>query len=333
MNQNSNPNPAFPPLEPPRLFPTLISGFNLVARKAYLLLLPIALDLLFWFGPHVKIDRLMAASIKEMLSTPLPAGADAKMFSDIMLSFQDFVSRFNLLTQLSNRPVGVPSLMALIFPIRNPFGIPVSFEVTNWGQATSGILLFGLLGLVLTSLYIGMVARATATPAEAVSVQRAIWEFLQILGMSLLAIVLVFILSIPAILIAWVLFMINQTMASIVISLGAFLLLWLLIPFVFAPHGIYAAGQNAFHSILISGRLVRALYPGVTLFLLAILLISEAMNWLWTGAPDTSWLMAACVFGNAFFSTALIAASFIYYRRAAAWVARPQRITRPPTNF
>lgn len=319
---NATPNPSL--AGPPRLFPALKSGFNLVAQKAYLLLFPICLDLLLWFGPHIRLKKLIDPTIADLLNTQVPANTDPAPLFDLLHSFQSFTGRFNLLAQLSNSPIGVPSLMSIVFPVHTPFGDPASYEISSWAQAASGMLLFGLLGLLLSSLYIGMVARATAMPRETITFNRTVWEFVQILILAIIAILLLIVISVPLLIFGWLLFLINQAVASIALTLCAFLLLWVLIPFIFTPHGIFAAGQNMFRSMLISGRLVRAFYPGVTLFLLAVLIISEVMKQLWIGAPDTSWLMFASVFGNAFVSTGLLAASFVYYRSAAAWATRPR---------
>ena len=48
-------NPA-----PPRLVPTIVKGFDMVASHVHLILLPILLDLFLWLGPKLRIDQLLA---------------------------------------------------------------------------------------------------------------------------------------------------------------------------------------------------------------------------------------------------------------------------------
>jgi hypothetical protein len=74
--------------------------------------------------------------------------------------------------------------------------------------------------------------------------------------------------------------------------------------------------------MLISGRLVRGMFPGVALFLLSAVVMAQGLGYLWRLPPENSWFMIAGIFGNAFIGTGLLAASFIYYRSAAAWAAR-----------
>ena len=247
--------------EPPKFQNALVSGFNVVANKAYLLLLPIALDLLLWFGPHFRLKTLLEPAFRDIYSLPAAGASDAAMLST-MRQLADFsLSHFNLLSLLSAVPVGVPSLMAGILPLANPLGEPLAIEVPSLGQAFSGWLLFAILGLVIGSVYFGAVSRATASPPEQFSVPRAVWQAGQVLFLTLILLILLFLLSIPIFVVTFLLALISPAIAQFSLLFSSFLLLWILIPLVFSPHGIFAASQNAFRSMMISLRLVRALFP------------------------------------------------------------------------
>jgi hypothetical protein len=308
---------------PPKFIPALVSGFNLVASKVYLLALPIALDLFLWFGPHFRLKTLLYPTIQEIFSNQPNAGTDATaMFATMTQLWGMILDHFNLLTLLSALPVGVPSLMAGILPNQNPLGLPPAFEIASWNQALSGWLLFAILGLVLGCFYFSLVSRATAHTAEPFSFAHAVWEVMQVFGMTLMLLALMFVFSIPIMIISVVLGMINPGIAQVAVLVCSFLLLWVLLPLVFTPHGIYVNHQNAFRSMLISGSLVRSMFPGVALFLLSAIILAQGLGYLWRLPPENSWFMLAGIFGNAFIGTGLLAASFIYYRSAAAWTAR-----------
>jgi Ni,Fe-hydrogenase I cytochrome b subunit len=91
-------------------------------------------------------------------------------------------------------------------------------------------------------------------------------------------------------------------------------------PVFFSAHGIFALRLDAFRSILNSLRMVRYTLPNTGLFLLAFLLINEGMNFLWRTPQQASWWMLVGIAGHAFVSTALLAASFIYYHDINAWL-------------
>lgn len=307
----------------------LTSGFNLVAGHIYLLLLPIGLDLLLWFGPHFSLKSLLQPVIEDWINGIQTMGGSEmqNMTSSIQVLWEVLLERFNLLSFLSTLPVGVPSLMVGTAPVQNPLGTPVVYDVSSWSQAFSGWLLFSLLGLVLGSLYFGMVARSTVSPNEPFSLARTVWETGQVILLTLLLIMLLILLTIPVTLVTTILAMISPGLAQLALLLMSFILLWLFLPLVFSPHGIFAARQNVLRSMLISARMVRLLFPGIGLFLLSVLILAQGMGYLWRIPDESSWLMLAGILGNAFISTGLLAASFVYYRGAISWVETLRRKT------
>lgn len=314
-------------IAPPRLIASLTAGFNLVAARAYLILLPVGLDLLLWFGPRFRLKQLMQPLIQDWVDTLQTTGGNdlLGMSGAIQQFWGTVLERFNLLTFLSSTPVGVPSLLAGVLPVRNPLGEPPVYEIHSWGQALSGWLLFSLLGLVAGSLYFSMVARSTAPEDLPYSLPQAIWEFGQVFSLTILLIFLLMLLSIPISIVSLILALINPALAQLALLLMSFVLLWLLIPLVFSPHGIFAAHQGVMQAMLISARVVRLLFPGVLMFLLAALVLTQGMGYLWHIPPETSWLMLAGILGNAFITTGLLAASFVYYRKAVQWVEAMRR--------
>ena len=92
-------------------------------------------------------------------------------------------------------------------------------------------------------------------------------------------------------------------------------------PTFFSAHGIFISKMDAMRSILNSLRMVRFTLPNTGLFLLVFVVINIGLNFLWSSSPPNSWLMLVGIAGHAFVSTALLAASFIYYRDINAWLA------------
>jgi hypothetical protein len=319
-------------ITPPRLIASLVSGFNLVTGKIYLILLPVALDLLLWFGPHFRVRTLVQPFIKDWLDgVNAMGGADyVNMVATVRNLWNILLDRFNLVSLLSTLPIGVPSLLTGSAPIKTPLGDPTFYEISSWGQVISGWLLFTLLGLAFGSLYFNGIARSSATPAEPFSMQRAVWEIGQTILMALIILLILVILSIPVTFITAILAMINPAIAQISLLLTSFVLLWILIPLIFSPHGIYAVHQNVVRSMLISVRMVRLLFPGVSLFLISLLILAQGMSYLWRIPPENSWLTLASILGNAFISTSLLTASFVYYRGAIGWV---EQLKRSATNY
>jgi hypothetical protein len=314
---------------PPRFIGALVSGFNLVTHKVYLLFLPIGLDLLLWFGPRLSLKTIFEISMRNLTSL-VPAdlgGAGWLAWLASLRATSEFgVTHFNLLSLLSAIPIGIPSLMTNILPIQNPLGATAVVEISSLSQFYSGFFLFALLGLVLGSIYFSAISRATASTAERFSLARVVWQTGQVLFLTLLLIFILFLLAIPIVIVSFILGLISQAAMDVFQILSSFLVIWILIPLIFSPHGIFVIGQNAFRSMLISLRLVRSLFPSVGLFLLSAVVIAQGLGLIWRMAPETSWLMLAGVFGNAFISTGLLAASFFYFRGAASWAVQSRKL-------
>ena len=312
---------------PPRLIACLSAGFNLVASHIYLILIPVALDLLLWLGPRFRIRELFQPMVKEWIDAIQAAGsADMiTMLAALRQLWDSILEHFNMLSFLSTLPIGVPSLIAGIAPLSSPLGTAPTYEVASWGQVFSGFLLFSLLGLVLGSLYFDFVARSTSQPVPPFSFPRFTWEAGQVLVLVLIIIVLLIVLAVPVSIVTTILAMISPGLAQLALLLLGFILLWLFIPLVFSPHGIFASHQSVMRAMMFSVSMVRLLFPGVSLFLLSALILTQGMGYLWRIPPETSWLMLAAILGNAFISTGLLAASFVYYRGAVRWVDELRR--------
>jgi hypothetical protein len=312
---------------PPRLMACLTAGFNLVAGRISLIIIPVGLDLLLWLGPHFRIRELVEPLIAEWSASIQAAGNTdmVNMLNSVQQLWELLLERFNLASSLSTLPVGVPSLLTGVSPVKNPLGTPLIFEVNSWSQAVSGFLLFSLIGLVLGSLYFSTVARFTEQPPQSFSMSMLTWETGQVFALTFTLIVVILLLAIPVTLVTTILAMISPSLAQLALLMISFVLLWLLIPLIFSPHGIFAAHQNVVRAMMISARMVRLLLPGVGLFLLAALVLTQGMGYLWRIPAETSWLMLAGILGNAFISTSLLAASFFYYRRAVRWVEELRR--------
>jgi hypothetical protein len=96
--------------------------------------------------------------------------------------------------------------------------------------------------------------------------------------------------------------------------------IWLIVPVYFSAHGIFTYQMNALNAILNSLRMIRFTLPTTFLFLLLLTVIGQGLRFLWVTPAQDSWWMLVGILGHAFISTALLAASFIYYRDVNNWL-------------
>ncbi|MEO5888391.1 MAG: hypothetical protein ABIQ77_12090, partial [Anaerolineales bacterium] len=128
------------------------------------------------------------------------------------------------------------------------------------------------------------------------------------------------IILLPVMFILTLLAFINPLLANAAIFVMLLLSFWLIVPLFFAPHGIFARGQNAFYSALTSLRLARFTFPTSGMFVISALILSQGLNLLWSVPPNDSWMTLVGIAGHAFITTAILAASFVYYRDMNVWL-------------
>ncbi|MPM80053.1 hypothetical protein SDC9_127098 [bioreactor metagenome] len=308
-------------VQPPKLIQTLVAGFNLVANNIMLILLPVILDLTLWLGPKIKITNIMAdyfLNLQQMMTQLGNADlqAQSKTFLD---TYSTVLSKFNLGVAVRTFPVGVPSLLSRELAATSPLKV-LAFEVPSEGTAILIIAALTLVGFFLGAIYFNAISRYTIQPVEKFEIKQLFSQYGQSLVMFLVLAVVLMIIILPGFSLISIFVMLSPTLGQFLIIMAMVVLLWLVVPLIFSPHGIFVLHQRSFQSILLSIRMVRFFLPGTGMFVLTAILISEGMNLLWELPDPSSWLTLVGIAGHAFIVTAMLAASFIYYREGLHWM-------------
>ncbi len=317
MNAQSQPNV----IPHPQLIGALRVGFDAVANHIALILFPLALDVFLWFGPHFQIKPIIARMLADITSNP---ALNNPQMNDMIKASQDFwntwADHFNLASALRTFPVGISSLMSSVMPVNTPLGVPIFLSIGSLGRALVIWVLFSLLGLILGSLYFSAVARVIHGDKIPAGVVSDLWDALQVIFLAVSMLMILAIILIPAFFILALLALISPEIAQLAIIVVFLVMIWILVPLFFSPHGIFVYRQNAWRSMLTSVRLVRFILPGTGLFFLAILVLSQGLDLLWQVPSTSSWMSLVGIAGHAFVTTGLLAASFVYYHDAIQWV-------------
>jgi hypothetical protein len=300
----------------PQMISAISGGFNTVANHLFLILPPLCLDLFLWLGPHVRIRSLAQSLINDMVSNIRSVGTPemVTMTNSFQEMWQTVLDQFNLFSLVRTFPVGIPSLTASVGPVLSPLGTPIFYELSSFLNLFCIWFILGLSGLLFGSLYFNLVSRYVINKKTEFSFGEVGWQTLQSLALSLLVYFSFLLFSIPIFLILSILALLNSFLAQIALIIAGLILVRLLLPFVFAPHGIFAFRLNALASIINSRRLVRSYLPGTGLFLLILILISEGLNVLWRIPSEITWMTMIGIVGHAFISTGLLAGSFTYFQ-------------------
>ncbi len=308
--------------KPPQVIQTLLAGFNMVANHIYLIILPVLVDLGLWLGPKLRLKTFLSPIIGDLTAEMLKV-APADLVETVKATqtmWAEALEQFNLATAIRTLPVGIPSLMARLSPIKSPLAWNPVIEIPslNWAVASLGILL--TVGFLLGSLFFYLVTLQTSKEEAKFDFKAYLLSYVNTVALFCLLLGLLILISIPLLIILSVLSVFNSGVAQFVVLLAAFCLLWLIIPLIFSVHGIFVTRQKPVQSAILSIKLVRFFLPGTGMFIMTAALISELLNKLWMLPEPDSWLMLLGVGGHAFVVTGLIVASFIYYREGLRWM-------------
>ena len=146
---------------PPRLIPALVEGFDAITNHILLILFPVALDLLIWFAPHLRLKNLIETILMEMTLFTANEGPElASMVEAGREVWLQMAEQINLASALRSYPVGIPSLMSSSLPLETPLGVPWMLEISSIGYAfLITVVLIGI-GLIMGTLYYLMVAQS-----------------------------------------------------------------------------------------------------------------------------------------------------------------------------
>jgi hypothetical protein len=309
---------ALPP--PPGIIGSLRAGFDAIASHIGLILMPLGLDLLLWLGPRISVSTLMQPLLDEMARIAPASGLPQADIDSMMTVYRELLNRINLLAVLRTIPIGISSLMSGRMPIESPLGPPTVVQVESLPELLILVVLLTIIGWLLGGLYFQRVALLVSSRSPSSSPSPAGRAVVQTVLYSLLFLVLIWSIGLPALFLVYMGFAINSVLGQALLLFLAFLSLWLLVPLFFSPHGIFLNRQSAFASFLGGFRLARFTLPTSSLFVLTVVLVGMGLNTLWVVPAEDSWLVLVGLLGHAFVTTALLTASFIYYHDMSAWV-------------
>lgn len=308
---------------PPNLIKSLLAGFDAVSSHLGVILFPAIMDLLLWWGPHLRIGSLVETVFKQASMLPeMDSPEMVEMFNSSRELWTSVVERLNLISLLRTYPIGIPSLMVQRSPIEAPWGSAAFVEIPSITTAVLLWLGLSVAGLVLGTLYFSAVARVSLDQDTSMGGLLKDWlrSSVQVLLLALVWLLVVMAIVLPFSCFVTIIMLTGLNLGNISILLFGILGVWLMFPLAFSPHGIFVYRQRVWESLKTGVRLVRLTFPATGLFLLLALLITLGLDTLWQVPPEQSWFSLVGVAGHAFVSSAILAASFIYYRDANRWV-------------
>lgn len=301
-------------IQQPSIIQALLSGFNTIANHPYLLLFPISLDLFLWFGPAWRVDKVFSPFIQNLSRL---SGLDTGEYAEVLSSFQstwlEILSNLNLAVSLRTFPIGIPSLMASKPSFINPLGQPAVFNLESLTQVAGIWALFLLVGFFLGTMYFNHIACQIIKPLEEAGFKALLRSFIQILILPILLLMLLIILTAPIMLVITAIMFIIPALGQFLFLVAGIILLWIFMPLIFTPHGIFLYQQNLVASMMTSIKIVRLSMGKTAWFFFLSYILVEGLDRLWRTPSVDNWFLFVGISGRAFIVTAVIAASFHFF--------------------
>lgn len=299
-------------------------GLETVARRPWLILPSVLLDIFLWLGPHLSLRRLL----------PRPTEAMSEGLALSLATLQEIAEQLNLFSLLGPGPLGVPRLMGLQGQTA-PGGPVPTIDLTNLGQFGLALLVLPLVGLLLGSAYLGAIGQVVRDGRlDLAKLSRQMWGYwLRLILLVAAVLGLLTGLALPLWLIAIVMALFSDALALIVWLVWMSIAVWVIIYLGFTVHGVILRGEGLLRAMWGSVKLVQWSLSSTLGLFAATMVLSAGLGVLFSLPGPDSWLELAGIIGNAFVNTGLAAATFIYYqdryrRWQAAQAERPAYVKR-----
>jgi hypothetical protein len=303
---------------PPGIINSIKAGFDIIATHITAILLPLLLNLFLWLGPRLRMDALFDSLKMDVVSIWKTSGISPEDIQRAMDLYEKTLPRINLFWIFHTIPIGISSLFLPKGISQTPLGDPVIWQVSA-ASLLGWIFFLTLFGWIGGGLYFRSVAWLAMANKEAqlLSVSRAI---VQTILISIFWGIFSVMIGVPIFLILAVALQFNTFIANLLVLFLSLASMWVIVPLFFWPHGVFLKHQNVITSILSSVQMMRFTLPTSSMFVLTVFLMTFGLNFLWSIPPENSWMTLVGIFGNSFVATALLAASFVYYRDMNIWL-------------
>lgn len=293
------------------LIDMISEGYSAVNRRPWLLIVPVALNLLLVWGTQLSFAPLLR-SLGNLMQRMQPADVDAALSQDVLQGLVAFgqVDMRRQLGLLNFVPV-LPLSQTL-----PPDGAG-TIQVAGVGGAVLAFVLVNLVALPLSALFLvlaGQAVRRDPVPGawlvrEGARVALAILAYVAVLIGAGLAI------GLPYLFLSGLLMLVSPPVgvaAVLLLQLAGF---WAWIYMGFANEAIVLGGEGPLRALRASFNLVRRNFWSTLGFLaLSAFIIPVGLSVVWQALAVSQWGLLLAALGSAYIGSGLAAARMVFYR-------------------
>jgi hypothetical protein len=297
----------------------LSAGYRFLGWRIELLIIPLVLDFMLWLGPRFGVAPIFDA-LAESYTT---AASMEGLTPDLQMIFDQFAVSVREIGQYTNLADGLVSGAVLHVPTLGPVGAPVNATIITIANPLVALLLwfcFGLIGVLLGVIYLGLLARRLPIGGMAYVdlggfVAATVLHWLRAVGFILLVFVLLFMIYIPTAFVITLLMFISPALGTAALASTGALALVLFFYLYFVTAAIVMDNLGVWPAIVRSAQLVRQNFWATLGFISVSTLIGWGFALLAAQiAQNAAWLHVAALIVNAYIGTGLALALLVFYR-------------------
>jgi hypothetical protein len=296
------------------------AGFELVARHPWILLVPIMLDLFLWAGPQISAKPIIDQAISS-LNSFVPSDAPAETIQNIDAIKQIWNEESDSINLFGVMAIGMPSLFG-VNPPTNGTMRPAGIVVNDGGTLVTMLAGLGLLGIMIASIYLCLIARSTRSEDDQADsyLFRMLKAFLDTLMLVALLAAALVILMVPVGFGAAIVSLFSPTLASFVSLAGTMLVFWAMLYLTFVLPAIFVSGANAPRAILNSISVFRFDFWSAIGLIVLTYVIRMGFVFVWQILLESTLGLAVALVASAFLGSGLIAANMVFYNDRMNWM-------------
>jgi hypothetical protein len=302
---------------PPGIINSIRAGFDTIAAHLSAIFLPLMLNLFIWLGPRLRVDEMFDSFLEIAVPIWQQNERTAQEVDRVVESFENISGAINMFGMLRTIPIGIPNLFPFQIASSTPLGEPNFLQASMW-TFPLWFMFLTFLGWMGGGLYFFHVSNTIVLDEDRrISLARAL---VQTVFVSFLCGMVLMMIGIPLFMVLALAIQLNAILANLFVLFMFLSSMWIIVPLFFWSHGVFMRNQNVIASILSSIQLARFTMPTSSIFVLIVFMLAFGLNFLWRIPPADSWMTLIGILGHSFVTTALLAASFIYYRDMTAWI-------------
>jgi hypothetical protein len=306
---------------------TLSAGFDRTAKRLWLILLPVLLDIAIWMGPRLSLNRLAMEAIA-LLPDAAELGSQYVEAIEMLRGWlTDAGATSNMMAMLSMRLLGLPSLTDTLAPKALPFGVVQrSVEIPTGSSFVGVAVLLTLTSLLLGCLCLSLIAEDARDEDMSLSyaLQVAGRSWLRLVTLVLVAVLAITVVGSAVAVVSGLVAVLSVNLAGLLLTLFGWGFLsactYGAVVFYFTSRAIILDDMGILRSIWNALSVVHRSFLSAIGFILLISILQTGLLYIWRLLAVSPAGTLVGIVGNAYVSTGLIMASFIFYRdRYGAW--------------